>query len=546
MTETTQTVQHVDALVVGAGFGGIYQLYALRQLGLSVKVIDVAADVGGTWFWNTYPGAMSDTESFVYRYTWDKEDLQNYPWSHHYTRQPDVLAYLNHVVKRHDLRKHMDFNTELLAAEWSPDEKVWNVDVSRGIRYKARYLITALGLLSAKNYPDIAGLDSFQGLMCHTAAWDPSIDLNNKRVGVIGCGSTGVQVITEVAKIVKQLVCFQRHPQYSVPSGDRPVSPEYRKMVNETYDEIIAGVRDSAFGFGFKESNRSYDSFSPEEREEIFEQLWAKGNGFRFMGGGFNDVTTNRTANEAACEFIRKKIRQIVKDPEKARKLQPHDYYARRPLCDGGYYEQFNRDHVSIVDLKETPIKCITPNGIVTSDGLEHQLDVIIFATGFDAIDGNYTRVKIRGANGESLKDHWKAGPTSYMGTHIPHFPNLFMITGPQGPFCNIPAAVEAHVEFVTETIKKAEEVSTNDSPAIVEATEQAEADWGKTCEKAVEGSLFKETASWIFGSNIPGKPVALRFYFGGLGSFRQEVRKVAEGGYAGFKPFVAGEQARL
>lgn len=257
-------------------------------------------------------------------------------------------------------------------------------------------------------------------------------------------------------------------------------------------------------------------------------------------------MATNKTANEAACEFIRKKIRQIVKDPDKARKLQPHDYYARRPLCDGGYYQQFNRDNVSIVDPKETPITCITPNGIMTSDDLEHQLDVIIFATGFDAIDGNYTRVRIRGANGKSLKDHWEAGPTSYLGIHVAHFPNLFMITGPQGPFCNIPAAIEAHVEFITETIKKAEEVSTNDSPALVEATEQAEVDWNKVCEKEVEGSLFKETASWIFGNNVPGKPIALRFYFGGLNKVRAEVRKVAEGGYPGFKPFVVREQAPI
>jgi len=236
-------------------------------------------------------GAMSDTESYVYRYTWDKEDLLTYPWTHHYTRQPDVLAYLEHVVERHGLRKHMEFKAELLAAEWSEAEKVWNIDISTGVRYKARYLVTALGLLSRQNYPDIAGLDSFSGVMTHTASWDRSIDLKNKRVGVIGCGSTGVQVITEIAKTVSQLVCFQRHPQYTVPSGDGPVSPEHRQKVNETYDEIVAGVKESAFGFGFKESERSFNSFSPEERQAIFEQLWSQGNGFRFMGGGFNDVS---------------------------------------------------------------------------------------------------------------------------------------------------------------------------------------------------------------------------------------------------------------
>ncbi|OCK77439.1 cyclohexanone monooxygenase [Lepidopterella palustris CBS 459.81] len=540
MTGTTRHEEDIDALVVGAGFGGIYQVYSLLQLGLSVKAIDFASDVGGTWYWNRYPGAMSDTESYVYRFTWDKEDLQTSPWSHHYMRQPDVLAYLEHVVERHNLRKHMEFNTELLSAEWSEKEKVWNIDVSTGTRYKARYLVTALGLLSRQNYPDIPGMESFKGVKCHTAAWDSSIELKDKRVGVIGCGSTGVQVITEIAKTVQHLVCFQRHPQYSVPSGDGPVSPEYRRKVNAHYDEIVRQVKESAYGFGFKESERSFDSFTPKEREEIFETLWKQGNGFRFLSGGFCDVATNKAANETACEFIRKKIGQIVKDPEKARKLQPHDYYARRPLCDGGYYEQFNRENVSIVDLKETPITCITANGIKTSDGLEHQLDVMIFATGFDAIDGNYTRVHIRGKDGKTLKDHWKGGPTSFLGTNVAYFPNLFMITGPQGPFCNIPAAIEAHVEFITETIKKAEKLSTKANPAIVEPTEKAELEWNSLCEKAVEGSLFKETASWIFGSNVPGKPYALRFYFGGLKKFRAELRRVMDEGYPGYKPFVS------
>lgn len=250
-------------------------------------------------------------------------------------------------------------------------------------------------------------------------------------------------------------------------------------------------------------------------------------------------IATNREANAAACEFIRKKISQIVHDPEKAKKLTPHDHYARRPLCDGGYYQQFNRDNVSIVDLVETPITTITPSGIKTSDGVEHQLDVMIFATGFDAVDGNYTRIRIIGKNGKSLKDHWKDGPTSYLGTNVAHFPNMFMITGPQGPFCNIPAAIEAHVEFITETIKEVERLSIKSSAqAVVEPTEVAEADWNKICENAVEGSLFKETASWIFGSNVPGKAYAVRFFFGGLKKFRGEIRKVVEDGYRGYEPF--------
>ncbi|KAK7885119.1 hypothetical protein LTR67_010610 [Exophiala xenobiotica] len=539
---TQRTEQRIDALIVGAGFGGIYQLYSLLKLGLKATVIDLASDVGGTWFWNRYPGAMSDTESYVYRYSWDKEDLQQYPWTHHYVKQPDVLEYLEHVVERHDLRKYMHFKTEMQSAHWNESEKLWEVQVNTGILFKVKYLITALGLLSRPNYPDIPGIGTFKGTICHTAAWKSDIELKDKRVGVIGCGSTGVQVITEVSKDVKQLACFQRHPQYSVPSGDGPVSPEYREEVNANYDNIMAQVRNSAFGFGFVESDKPYESYSPEERERMFENVWNQGNGFRFLSGAFSNIATNKVANEAACEFIRGKIAQIVKDPEKARKLQPHDYYARRPLCDGGYYEQFNRDNVSIIDLKETPITSFTGEGIVTGDGTVHELDVIIFATGFDAIDGNYNRLRIVGSDGLTLKDHWSGGPTSFLGVSVPGFPNMFMITGPQSPFCNIPPAIEVHVEFITQAIKKADEESSAEVRAVVEATPEAETEWNQICEKAVEGSLFKETASWIFGSNVPGKPYALRFYFGGLLRFRNELSRIVSDGYHGYKPFVSAK----
>jgi cation diffusion facilitator CzcD-associated flavoprotein CzcO len=496
---------HCDALIVGAGFGGIYQLHKLLSLGLSVRVIDVAGDVGGTWYWNRYPGAMSDTESFVYRYSWDTDDLQSYPWSHHYVKQPDVLRYLEHVVEKHGFRKYMQFNTEMVGADWDDEAGVWRVEVGNGDVFVVKYLITALGLLSKANYPDIPGIDQFQGEMCHTAKWRPELDLANKRVGVIGCGSTGVQVITDIASKVKTLTSFQRHPQYSVPSGDGPVSAEYREHVNQNYPEIMKQVRNSICGFGFVESTTPFHSYPEEQREQIFEQLWQKGNGFRFMFGGFSDISTDREANEAACAFIRKKIAQTVKDPEKAKKLMPRDLYARRPLCDGGYYEQFNRDNVDIVDLNRTAITRITPTGIETEDGTVREMDVIIFATGFDAIDGNYNRVRIRGRAGKTLKQHWEpAGPTSYLGVFVPGFPNLCMITGPQGPFSNIPPAIELHVELISSMIERAEQsrrVARIPGQDVIEALPEAEEDWIQQCERAAEGSLFKETASWIFGN---------------------------------------------
>lgn len=291
MGESATSSQKVDALIVGAGFGGIYQLYSLLQLGLNAKIIDRAPDVGGTWYWNRYPGAMSDTESYLYRFSWDKEDLQTYPWTHHYIQGPDVLKYLRHVVKRHDLRQYMSLGTELVSADWHQARGVWDITTNIGHKFEARYLITALGLLSQPNYPDIPGLDLYQGIKCHTAAWSDDIILKGKRVGVIGCGSTGVQVITKIATDVQSLHCFQRHPQYTVPSGDRPVSQEYRDQVNRNYDQIIAQARDSNFGFGIVESETPFESVPKGKREAIFETLWSQGGGFRFMSSGFSDVS---------------------------------------------------------------------------------------------------------------------------------------------------------------------------------------------------------------------------------------------------------------
>ncbi|TLD36360.1 hypothetical protein E2P81_ATG03249 [Venturia nashicola] len=525
--------QVIDALVVGAGFGGIYQVKRLRDQGLDVVGIDLAGDVGGTWFWNRYPGAMSE-------YSWDLEDLKTYPWSHHYVQGPDILKYLNHVVERHDLRRNFRFNTELITATLEESSERWIITTSTGVTYNARYLITALGLLSKQNFPDIEGLRSYEGEMYHTARWPETATFQGKRVAVIGNGSTGVQVITEIAKDVKHLISFQRNPQYTVPSGNGPVTPEYRQKVNDSYEEIWKKAKDEElFGFGFTENlDRPLASVTEEERDAIFEKAWNQGGGFRFMFETFNDITTDVDANIAASEFIKNKIRQTVNDPEKARMLLPTQYYARRPLCDSGYYKQFNRHNVSIVSLSVTPITTITPKGIKTSDGIEHEVDMIIFATGFDAVDGNYTRCQIKGRSGKSLKDHWSVrGPTSYLGVSIPGFPNFFTITGPLSPFSNIPPAVETHVEFISDTIERVEKISST-KRTVVEATEEAEEEWTELCDKVSKGSLFRKTDSWIFGANIAGKKNSVLFFFGGLGPYRKILRDVVDKGYKGFKPF--------
>jgi len=514
---------------------------------------------------------LGSTQSFLYRYSWDQEDLETYPWDSHYLQASEILAYLKHVVKKYDLRKHFQFKTELLAAQWSDEERRWFVTLSTNEILKVKYLVTGLGLLSKTNFPKIHNLDKYEGELYHTARWPEDVSLKGKRVGVIGSGSTGIQVITALAKAeeVKELLSFQRSPQYSVPAGNGLVSAEHRKHVNETYREIWDQAKNSLFAYGFEESKRPTFSVTPEEREQIYEEAWQKGNGFRFMFWTFGDITVNEEANKAAAEFIRNKIRNTVKDPEKARKLCPTDWYARRPLCDTGYYEQFNRDNVDIVDIKANPITELTQNGIKTADGKVYELDVIICATGFDAVDGNYTRITIQGRNGETLKDHWaKTGPTSYLGIAVPNFPNLFMISGPNGPFSNLPPAIESHVEIISDLIATAEKNATHlikaadvvngvngtkdshganganghmngNTPknGIIEAEPEAEKQWTELCDELSSKSLFRRVDSWIFGSNVPGKKTTSMFWFGGLGPYRKTVKEILDDDLRGFKP---------
>jgi cyclohexanone monooxygenase len=515
---------------------------------------------------------LDSTESFLYRYSWDAEDLRSYPWPRHYVKQEEVLAYLQHVVKKHNLRKDIKLNTTLLSASWDDSQRLWVVETSTHETIRARYLVTALGLLSKQNFPKFKNLEKFQGGLYHTGAWPENVELRGKRVGVIGNGSTGIQVITSIAKDVKQLICFQRSPQYSVPSGDMETSEAYRDDINKRYDGIWKQAKNSAFAFGFEESTITTMSVSKEKRQQIFEDAWQKGNGFRFMFGTFCDISYDEQANEEAASFIRQKIKATVTDPEKARKLTPTDFYARRPLCDTGYYQQFNREHVDIVDLKANPIQEFTANGIKTADGTVHELDIVVCATGFDAVDGNYTRVAIKGQGGKTLKAHWEDGPTSYLGVAVSGFPNLFTILGPNGPFTNLPPTIETQVEFISNVIEEAEK---HDRPpvsktnghtngasvehvngcingdrrhpqghanrkgavgAVVMARAEAEIDWTEACDELSRGSLFRKTDSWIFGANIPGKKNTTMFYFGGLGNYRKELDDVIEHGYRGFQ----------
>ncbi|MET0191411.1 MAG: NAD(P)/FAD-dependent oxidoreductase, partial [Pseudonocardia sediminis] len=521
----------LDAVVIGAGFAGIYMLHKLRdELGLTVRAYDKAGGIGGTWYWNRYPGAMSDTESYVYRFSFDKEMLQEWEWDTRYLNQPDILAYLQAVVERHDLARDIVLNTGIDSTVHDDATGLWTVTTDDGTAITARYVVTALGLLSQSNFPDIPGRDGFRGTLVHTGAWPADLTVDGKRVGVIGTGSTGCQVICAASKTAEHLTVFQRTAQYSVPSGNGPVSGDYVARCRADYDRIWDQVKNSAVGFGFTESDVPAMSVSEEERRRVFQENWDIGNGFRFMFGTFSDIATDEDANDAAADFIRSKIDEIVEDPETARKLKPTELYARRPLCNKDYYETYNRDNVTLVSIKENPIAEITPNGVRTADGVEHELDVLVFATGFDAVDGQYTKMDLRGRGGTTIQQHWKDGPTSYLGVATAGFPNLFMILGPNGPFSNIPPAIEIQVEMVFDLIRAAEA-----GAGVVEADGDAENAWTATCREIADMTLFQKADSWIFGANIPGKKNAVMFYMAGLGNYRQKLVDVADAGYEGF-----------
>lgn len=521
-----------DAIIIGAGFGGMYMLKKLRdELGMRVRVFDRASGIGGTWYWNRYPGALSDTETYLYCYSWDHELLQDWEIRTRYVEAPRILEYLEHVADRYDLRRNMQFETGVTAAHFDEERSLWRVTTDRGETFTAKYLVTALGLLSATNVPAIAGRESFAGEQYHTGDWPRGVSFDGKRVGVIGTGSTGIQVITKVAPQAKHLTVFQRSPQYSVPIGNGPLPADEEVAIKRDYDRIWRDAKNSLVAFGLNESKVPAMSVSDEERQAVFQKAWDKGGGFRFMFETFSDIATDATANEAAAAFIRSKIAKIVKDPDTARKLTPHDYYAKRPLCDSGYYATYNRDNVSLVDVKATPITEITPRGVRTADGVEHELDMLIFATGFDAVDGNYTKIDLRGRGGERISEHWKQGPTSYLGTTVANFPNMFMILGPRGPFTNLPPSIETQVEFIFEVVGQAEKRGARS----VEARAAAEAGWAATCKEIADGTLFPKAESWIFGANIPGKPNVVLFYMAGLAAYRQTLGEVTGADYRGF-----------
>lgn len=524
-----------DAVVIGAGFAGLYAVYKLRdELGMRVRAYEMGDGVGGTWYWNRYPGARCDSESYYYCYSFSPELAQEWEWSGRYPEQPEIERYLNHVADRFDLRRDIQLSTRVSACTFDDTTNTWEVRTDHGDVVTARYVVTAVGCLSAPNVPDIPGFESFTGDVYFTAMWPREpVDLRGKLVGLIGTGSSGIQVTPPLAEQAEHLTVFQRTPNYSLPARHRAFDPEDQARIKERYDEIFDLTRKSWAGFPFMPIDRKTMSVTDEEREEILEGLWAEG-GFKFLWGGFIDLLRDPQANEIAQEFIRKKIRETVKDPEIAELLCPkgYPYGAKRPPIDTDYYETFNRDNVSLVDISQHPIEEITPTGLRTAVA-EYELDVLVFATGFDAISGPLLRIDIRGSGGLRLADAWADGPRTYLGLQVAGFPNLFTITGPGSPsvLLNMPVAIEQHVDWIADCIEYMREQGWT----RIEATEQAQDEWAEHVADLGAQSLYVQANSWYVGANIPGKPRVVLPYVGGQPYYRERCNAVAEAGYEGF-----------
>ncbi|HVM52493.1 MAG TPA: NAD(P)/FAD-dependent oxidoreductase [Acidimicrobiales bacterium] len=528
-------IPELDTVIVGAGFSGLYMLHHARDvLGLRARVYEAGDGVGGTWYWNRYPGARCDSESYYYSFSFSEELEQEWEWSSKYPEQPEILRYLNHVADRFDLRRDVRLGTRVTAAVFDETTDRWEVSTEAGERVSARFLISAVGCLSTANVPDIPGIDSFEGDWYHTGAWPhDGVDFSGKRVGLIGTGSTGIQATPVIAREAAHLTVFQRTPNYSVPARNAPLTPEVATEIKANYREIRRMARESFGGFPFVPSGRSALEATPEERRDVYEELWEEG-GFKFLYGSYYDIALNEEANETAAEFIRSKIREIVKDPDIAEKLSPrdHPYASKRPPIDTDYFETFNRDNVTLVDLKESPIIEITSTGVRTSAG-EHELDVIVFATGFDAMTGSLLKIDIRGRDGRTLADAWAAGPRTYLGLQIAGFPNLFTITGPGSPsvLSNMPVSIEQHVEWIGDCIAYLRDRGLS----RIEATEEAQEAWVAHVAEVASMTLFQKANSWYLGANIPGKTRVFMPYVGGVFPYRQRCDAVAANGYEGF-----------
>jgi cation diffusion facilitator CzcD-associated flavoprotein CzcO len=531
-SEVTVPALDYDTVVIGAGIAGLYQLIRLRELGMRVRVIEAGTEVGGTWYWNRYPGARFDSESYTYGYSFSKELLQEWNWTEHFAPQPETLRYLQHVADRFDLRRDIQFNTRVLAAHWHEAWRGWELTLADGSRVRTRFLITGIGALSVPTLPRLEGLDSFQGESCHTARWPHEpVSFAGKRVAVIGTGATGVQTIQEVAKTAAHLTVFQRTPNWCAPLHNGPITDDEQREIKASYPEIFRRCQETGASFLHAADPRSALEVSDDEREAFFEQRYGE-RGFGIWLGNFRDILTDPRANALISEFVARKIRQRVHDPVLAEKLIPknHGFGTRRLPLETHYYEVYNQPNVELVDLTETPIERITPEGIQTRTRAL-AFDMIIYATGFDALTGAYDHIDMRGVGGQTLKDQWRGGAKTFAGMQAAGFPNLLMVMGPHSVLGNIPRSIEYNVEWVSDLLRHLRDRGLT----RVEARPESVLSWMETVRKLSIGLLSNDVDSWATGvnRNLAHKQTrVLSRYSGSAPDFRAHCNAVAANGY--------------
>jgi cation diffusion facilitator CzcD-associated flavoprotein CzcO len=535
METTMGPAPQYDVVVIGAGFGGLYGVHRFAELGLNVLGLEQADDVGGVWYWNRYPGARCDCESYYYSYSFSEELQQDWTWSLRYSEQPEILRYLEHVADRFDLRRRYRFSSRVTAAHFDEALQGWRITLADGSDVTTRTLVTATGCLSAVNWPDIPGVRDFSGRLLHTAQWPREpVDFTGRRVGVIGTGASAVQAIPRIAAQATHLTVFQRTANWVLPAWNREADPGFDRWVKANYGDIRARCLNSGGAVPFDLPERAALETPEADRQATYQRFWDLG-GMRFFTA-FTDLFTSEEANATAQAFVREQILRTVKDPETARRLVPNDHPigVKRPPLDDEYYETFNRANVDLVDVRNSPIQEVSGSIVRTTDG-EYELDDLVVATGFDAITGALLAMDIRGRGGARLAERWAEGPRTYLGLGVAGFPNLFTVTGPLSPsvLANMPTAVEQHIDWIADCLVHMRDRGV----ATLEPTESAEAAWSAESHAAVAHTLYpKASSSWYFGANIPGKPRSFGVYVGGFDTYRARCNQVAERAYEGFR----------
>jgi cyclohexanone monooxygenase len=523
-----------DVIVVGAGFGGMYMLHRIRALGLTAKVIEAGSEVGGTWYWNRYPGARCDIESMSYSYSFSQELEQEWDWPDRYALQADILRYARHVADRFDLRRDISFDTRVESMDFDETARRWTVTTDKGEGFRARWVVMATGCLSVPKTPDIPGLERFQGPVYHTARWPlGGVDFTDRSVGIVGTGSSAIQAIPLIAWQARHLTVFQRTANYSIPAWNGPLSEETSRQTKRNYPALRRKSRNSCIGDFADESYLTILKLTPEEREFHFERCWRLG-GFN-MQYAFADIMESAKANELVGDFVRRKIRATVSDPGVAERLCPkgHPFGAKRLCVDTGYYETYNRSNVCLVDIKSDPIETLTPTGFRTHRD-EHGFDDLVLATGFDAMTGALAGIDIRGRGGQTLAERWQDGPAAYLGLAVAGFPNMFIVTGPGSPsvLANVLMACEQHVEWIGDLLERA----TKRGVGLIEAEPGADNAWARKVSEAAERTVYPKANSWYVGANVPVKPRVFMPYAEGFGTYSAICDRVASNDYEGFR----------